>query len=196
MIYTIGDSHCDYTFQNIPNVSINRIGPITLKRISHPDEHLLQYTINSLPISSSDTTIFCFGEIDARCWIHVYLTQRKRELNELLNEWTDLYINKLLSLTLKSQIAVLSITPPSPFVRIYQSTDFPVNGSDQERSFYTQTFNNILKTKSQDHNILFIDVYSEFKDQYGMLPLSHADQQGIHIFSPQKVSSILNGVIK
>lgn len=189
MLYSLGDSHCDFTFKNIPNVSINRLGPLTMSRVGYLEDNVLPNAVQNLNLSLNDTLILSFGEIDVRCWASIHFN-RKQNFSFLQN-WVDRYLYRASTLNTKAKIAILSVPPPAPQSYIHQSHEFPVNGSDQERSLYTEVVNNFLKLGCQKCNFIFLDVYSLYKDEYGMLPQNQADEQHIHIKNNNLVHKLL-----
>lgn len=178
MIYTIGDSHSYIPYRNIPNVITKYLGALTMKRAGHPDEKILLDAIASLQISPSDSLIFATGEIDVRCWVHVHITQRKRELNELLHEWTSLYLDKILSIQTPAQKIIQGVTPPAPKEKIDRE-EYPVAGTNQDRILYTNTINSLLSSGAQKRNFLFLDI-SSYADSTGMINPSLCDGS-VHI---------------
>lgn len=171
MIHTIGDSHCWIPFQNIPNVATHTVGPVTLKRAGHREESLLIDTVALIKPQPNDTLLFSFGEIDVRCWVHVHVTQRKKDPNKFLLDWVTLYLDKVASLQHKT--AILGVVPPAPKDRIDRK-EFPVAGSDQERVTYTRILNSFLKEGCQARNFAFVDL-SLYADQDGMLQANLSD---------------------
>jgi hypothetical protein len=168
-IHTVGDSHSQIPFLNAPNTVIHYLGPITLKRAGHPSENLLIDTVAHIypPVSRSDTLLFCLGEIDVRCWVHVHVTKRQRDLEELLNEWITLYLDKIAALSQMAKIAVLAVVPPAPQALIDRD-EFPVAGSDQERVLYTRRINHHLRQGCAQRNFVFVDL-SAYEDPQGMI---------------------------
>lgn len=174
-LHTIGDSHSHIPFLNMPGTAIHYLGPITMKRIGTPEEPLLLATAAGIP--PDQTLLLCFGEIDIRCWVHVHLTKRRRELQELLAEWTGLYLDKAASL--QRPTAVLGIVPPSPKAMIDRPDEFPVAGSDDERALYTRTANEMLAQGCATRGFAFADT-SAYADPQGMMRRELADGS-VHI---------------
>ena len=189
-LHTMGDSHCDVTFTGIPNVSVHRIGPVTLRRVSHPDDTLLPNAVATLNLAPNNTLLLCFGEIDVRCWIQPSLARRKDgNLHNMLAEWAKAYLDRIQTLPTQAKIAVLGITPPAPMIRIVQSTEFTVRGSDQERILWTTALNTTLAKECAQRNIPLVDL-SPIAGPGGMLPLNRSDGQH-HALCPTLVSEAL-----
>lgn len=188
MLHTLGDSHCDFTFRGLP-ASIHRIGPVTMKRVGNPAEPLLNDACARIGLRPGDTLVLCFGEIDVRCWVHVHLARRKDgNLRAMLAEWVDAYLDKAASLPART--AILGVPPPSPASRIYQTPEFPVNGTDAERVLYTAEMNSLLAAGAAARGLPFIDL-SRAAGPDGMLPPERCDAQGIHVDDPALVLDIL-----
>ena len=190
MIHTIGDSHCWVPFNNVPNVTTHTVGPVTLKRAGHPKENLLIDAVAHIKPQPDDTLLFCFGEIDIRCWVHVHVTQRNKDPNILLQTWVTLYLDKIASLQ-HPKTAVMGVTPPAPKDRIDRQ-EFPVAGSDQERVTYTQLLNSLLKKGCQARSFAFVDL-SPYADQDGMLPINLSDGT-VHIGNNTLLLKALNNL--
>jgi len=170
-IHTMGDSHCFIPFEKTPGFTTHWLGPVTLKRIGHPNETLLLDSVASIQFAPEDSLLLCFGEIDMRCWVDVHVKNRGRQPQPLLQEWIDLYLDKASQLTPKP--AILGIVPPAPKLRIDRD-EFPVAGSDQERAAYTILANHILSQGCAQRNLPFVDI-SVYADPQGMLRYELSD---------------------
>lgn len=193
MLYSIGDSHSLYTFNNIPNLIPVHIGPITLKRVGYMEDDCLSNAIKKLNPSPSDTFILCFGEIDVRCWVKIYLNRRKdNDLSKLLQDWVDKYLIKaeFIKNNLNVKIAVMSVPPPAYFENANSNPSYPVAGSNEERSLYTKKINEILQLECPKYNLTFVDVYSSYKDEYGLLPVNVSDGT-VHILNSIMAHNLL-----
>jgi hypothetical protein len=166
MIHTIGDSHSFIPFHNVPNVTTHWLGPVTLKRLGHPEENLLIDTVKLINPPPQDTLLFCSGEIDVRCWVNVHITQRHKNLEDFLQDWVTLYLDKIALLS-PWKIAVMGVPPPAPKLKI-DRVEFPVTGTDQERVYYTRSINSYLKMGCIIRHFTFLDL-SCYEDQNGML---------------------------
>lgn len=191
MIYTIGDSHCDFSFKDIPGVLVHRIGPITLKRIGHLEDDLLVSTIQELKLQLNDTIILCFGEIDVRCFVKPNLLRKNNDLQGLLQNWVTKYLIKASTVSTNgAKVAIMSVPPPAYLINIYQNETFPVSGTDEERAYYTSELNKILNIECVKYNLLYVDVYSKYKDEQGMLIKDKSDG-AVHILDNSYVKDIL-----
>lgn len=185
MIHVIGDSHALYTFNRIEGVEIHHIGAITLKRISHLDEDLLLNTIRSIKLLEEDVIVLSFGEIDMRCYVKPNLMRKKQSsLEQILSKWAEDYVKKIVGLNIKNKIFIMSVVPPSFFEKANSSagSGYPVAGTDEERAQYTKTLNEILKNMCEPRGVFFLDIYSKYADENGMLPPEKCDGS-VHIIN-------------
>jgi hypothetical protein len=193
-IYTIGDSHADFSFREIISIDENRnnIGPITMHRVRRDKMDFFKiFQERNIDVSVDSFVIFSFGEIDMRCHIYnqvnIENAQEGEVIYSLINEYTD-HIKSQNSFFKK--IGILSITPPGCIDWSASNAEYPFLGSDQERSRYTLKSNNILKEMCLQKNISFIDVYDAYSDEKGML-LQHLSDGSVHIGNTTYVSEEL-----
>jgi len=171
MFYTLGDSHSIHTFHCVHNLVSHHIGPILMNSVSK--QRSVSGFIDTFVtkgITPSDIIILCFGEIDCRCHIHPAIESGEKE-DDVINDLADNYINILRQLN-PYIVWVLSITPPchDPGQQVYpEGTPFLWKGTDEERSRYTKKMNERLKKNCLDFNIPYLDIYSDYVDEKGML---------------------------
>ncbi len=177
-LHTIGDSHAWATFVGMPGVSIHHLGPITMKRAGHLGEDLVPRTVAAVAPPASDSLLFSFGEIDLRCWVKVWIDNHRRQEEELLLDWSTLYLDKLASIATPARKAVLGVPPPAPKARI-DRIEFPVAGTDAERISYNRTLNHLLEAGCAERGFAFANT-SMYADADGMLRLDLADAS-VHI---------------
>jgi hypothetical protein len=192
MLYVIGDSHSQYSFSGIPNVAIHHVGPVTLKRVGYPEEPLLAITVGNLPLTSADYVVFVFGEIDVRCFVKPTYDRAKTTLEQHLRKWAFRYGSAIASLDTKgAQIVIMSVVPPSTAAQMAEGSLFPVAGTDQERAEYTVQLNAALKLVCEERHWQYLDVYSRYANELGMLPSELSDGT-LHIGNPDRVKVLLN----
>lgn len=204
MIYIVGDSHSIYTFQDVPNVTSCHIGAITLKRIGYMEDTLLTNQIKLLNLQSDDIVFFCFGEIDVRCYIKPNLEHRLSiTLDSLLQEWIDSYIYTIETLNLSdARRGIMSVVPPprlSDSAINNKNLPFPGAGTNEERAIYAKKINEILIKKCEEKNWLYLDIYSLYVDDEGLLKKEKTLKDGLHIDNQNKeVHSLMlqQGLIK
>ena len=193
MIYSIGDSHAEFSFRNIPEISRKATGALTLKRVGNAEDNELLKIIEKLNPQPNDMVIFCFGEIDIRCHVKPLLDHRSGiTLESLLTEWVDNYIHKIETLNMNGALRIISsVVPPvkKDAPGIHHSS-YPVMGSDEERVLYTQKINELFLKKCQEKNWLFLDICSKYKNEAGMLDVINP-RDTMHITNTEKVRELL-----
>ncbi|MBE3109321.1 MAG: hypothetical protein IMZ46_02235 [Acidobacteria bacterium] len=182
MIYVVGDSHAQETFKGVRGVSVHHLGPVTMKRIGHPEDTLLPDWAARRHFKPSDIVIFCFGEIDMRCYVKLALEHRKESSPDaLLEEWATRYANAIAALNLGgTRVSIMSIVPPSTKTQA-ESTDWPVGGTDQERVLYTRTLNGFLAAECGKRGWVYLDVYSLYATKTGLMPKPKGPSRSVHI---------------
>lgn len=203
MIHVIGDSHSVFTFAGIDGVTIHHIGPVTMKRIGRgffrdPEDstgrHYLKDTVLTneilgMELKPSDVLIFSCGEGETRCFIKPQLECNSISLEELLQFLADRFLDRIKLFGRDGVcVGVLSIVPPTTYDRAMGEME-PA-GTDEERALYTRTLNAILERGCRDRGLLFLDVYSRYVDEHGMMILELSDG-GVHIKDNSRVRSVL-----
>ncbi len=180
MIHTIGDSHADFSFRGIPNVIRHNIGMVTMESVGKDrkgksSSEILDDILQQYAIQDEDIVILCFGEIDARCIIYPKI--EKEDINTVINLLVAQYFATILRSKHKNYW-IMSVVPAGYYMKIDHA--FPYLGSDEERSIYTQKINKILKEQCLSLSIPFLDIYSLYKDEKGMLQKEYSID-GCHI---------------
>ena len=201
-IYSIGDSHADFSFRNIikdENCRVN-LGPITMHRIRRDKADFLELykKHRDKDFDKDSFVIFCFGEIDVRCHINNQIISQQKKENQIIKELVLDFVNHIKEQkNIFKEVGILSITPPGSILWAAQNNEFPFIGSDFERSRYTIKMNSMLKKLCEYNGIHFIDVYSEYSDNKGML-LRNLSDGGVHIgmtsYVEKELNNILNGI--
>lgn len=191
MLNVIGDSHAACSFRDIPNVKIHYIGPVTLKRVGVLEDEFVSNIVKSLNLTPDDVLLFVFGEIDIRCYVKINLEHRKSiTLEYLLLDWVESYANHISVMpTNGARLGIMSVAPPATFESA-QSLEWPVSGTDEERVIYTKKINELLQSECIKRNWIYLDVYSKYADEKGMLPL-HNIFRSVHINDTSEVKKIL-----
>ena len=176
MIHAIGDSHVIFSYSNIPGVCVHYVGAVTLKRVGNLEDEIISDRILSMNLTNKDYVVFCFGEIDVRCYVKPTIEHRKKTtLDSLLQEWTRDYTYRIASLPLSgAKVAITSVLPPTT-KELADSVKWPVGGGDFERAIYTQRINEYLKRECVNRNWIYLDTYSQYVDEHGMLPPEKSD---------------------
>lgn len=192
MLNIIGDSHATCSFGGIPDIKIHYTGATTLKRVGVLEDDYISNMVKSMNLNSNDALIFVFGEIDIRCYVKSHLEHHQNStLEGLLQNWVDKYAAHIsLMQTNGAKIGLMSVVPPATFSSA-QSVEWPVSGSDEERVLYTKKINEILKTTCENRGWLYLDVYSKYVDENGMLPLNKIFMS-VHIKDTTEVKNLLH----
>jgi hypothetical protein len=196
MIHSIGDSHSESTFAGIPGVVSHHIGPLTMKRAAHEDDYFLATGVREIGLQSTDTLIVSCGEGDVRCFLKPELDAKQLTPEVLLAPLVDHYLDRVLALDVNgARVGVLSITPPVSHTTAHafrrrMNYQFPPTGTDAERAQYTRVFNDLLARGCQARGLLFVDTYSEYVDDDGMLIAEQSDG-GVHIGDTSQVHVLL-----
>lgn len=194
-IHTCGDSHCMSGWKNCEDVKIHLI-PGTLC-YSFGIQKLNRCNINFFNIQDDDTIVFSFGEIDCRCHIHKYVNENIKYtdlINEIVNNYMDAIKENLEVCNVKlKNVCVYNVVPPvkKEDITIHLNENYPHLGSNEDRKKYTLYFNSCLKEKCKENNIIFIDIYDAYCDEYGYL--NHKYSDGIvHIEDPVFLKEFIN----
>lgn len=196
MIHSIGDSHADFTFRGIPGVTIHHLGPLTMKRAAHADDYFLASGVREIGLCPEDTLIVSAGEGDVRCFLKPELDAKQMTPTALLAPLVDCYLDRVLTLDVNgARVGVLSITPPVTYTAVHafrqvNTYQFPPTGTDEERAEYTRVLNDLLRQGCQTRGLIFVDTYSEYVDDDGMLIAEQSDGQ-VHIGDTSQVHVLL-----
>jgi hypothetical protein len=204
MIYIIGDSHVsvfsgtDKTFDGLRHIQPEFGTCYTLKqgqlrkKINRFEQQIPYFcpikvgsytaynSYNKLPkieqaieeynITPKDFVFLCFGEIDIRNHIGFHAIKNGKDLDGTIRECVDRYINTVLYLKNKGfKIGVYA--PPCSSVGLGTHADY---GDVYIRNKMTIAFNDYLKQRCDNHNIIFKDISKKM-----MLPDGSTDQKYI-----------------
>lgn len=191
MIYTVGDSHSLCCFRDIPGVYPSSVGPVTMKRVGYAEDETLRNFVKTIPITSDDAIIFCFGEIDVRCYVKPNITRLKTDVRSLLKKWVDRYLTQIALLNVNgAKKYIMSVVPPTKKDSADVDPYYPVAGTDEERSLYTATMNELYKQVSEEKGLEYFDIYVGYRDASGMLPLEKSDGR-VHITDKRYIRKLL-----
>jgi len=179
MIYTIGDSHSQFTFHDIPEVKAFWLGPMTMHRVGRDSLNFKQHGVPTDRI-----VMACFGEIDARCHVQKQSIMTGQTIDFVIDDLISRYINSLLTNINEHKLIIMNIVPPAYRERADNNVDFPFTGSNDERAIITKKMNIVLENYCKVHNLKLIDIHSLYADHSGMLPPELSDEcdgKGMHI---------------
>lgn len=162
-----------------------------MKRVGVLEDNLVPDMVKAMNLTPNDVILFTFGEIDIRCYVAVTLDHRSSlTMESLLQSWVYNYLSRIwLMPTNGARIGIMSVVPPATFESA-QSVHWPVSGTDEQRALYTKTINEILRKECEQQGWLYLDVYSEYADDKGMLPLDQI-YKSVHINDTTAVKNLL-----
>jgi len=181
MIHTIGDSHaCNGWANTIKQNNVDSILAFSFGR-----DKLNRIDIRNYNIRDGDTVIFCMGEIDCRCHIHRYITNKVTYEN-IIDNIIDSYFEAIKlnidvsGIKLKN-VCVYNVVPPiDKNIFKYANSMYPHLGSNEERKMYILYFNKKIKEKCAEYNYIFFDIYNYYIDKNGFLDYYLSDEN-VHI---------------
>jgi len=181
MIHTIGDSHaCNGWANTIKQNNVDSILAFSFGR-----DKLNRIDIRNYNIRDGDTVIFCMGEIDCRCHIHKYITNKVTYEN-IIDNIIDSYFEAIKlnidvsGIKLKN-VCVYNVVPPIDKNTFkYANSMYPHLGSNEERKMYILYFNKKIKEKCAEYNYIFFDIYYYYIDKDGFLDYYLSDEN-VHI---------------
>lgn len=170
MLHTIGDSHSRFGWDYVPNAKIHHLGPKLAFSIGRDGIDVSGY------VTSGDTLVFSFGEIDCRCHVHKHATPAN-PYNEIINDIVIKYITAIHAAVSDNNIRVCVFNIPPPIQRhnTVETPEYPYLGTDEERKMYVLHFNAELRKVCASYNYLFIDVYDKYTDSNGFLDKALSD---------------------
>lgn len=169
--HVFGDSHANCTFKGLESrVCIHWLGPKTMYAIGRDGLNLKEHHGNHL--KTGDVVGFVFGEIDVRC--HIKKQENNPRLaDQVIDELTTAFVNAIkINVNALNDIkfCVVSVLPPAYDALINsQDSAYAVVGTDKERCDYTIQINESLKSKIMKIGVTYIDTYSLYVDENGML---------------------------
>lgn len=201
VIHVFGDSHASFCFSNqghlqeiersffsykhdntiyeVPFV-IHWLGPRTMYRVGR--DGLFGLNIVHYGVQEGDVVVFIFGEIDVRVHIGRQCEDKGRDLDEIVDTLTSRYIHTLVqNKNLYNNIifVLASVIPPAPN-RVSDTREYPVYGEVQDRVLIAKKLNANLKALAFKNGFLFLDIYSLYADEDGILRAELSDGH-VHI---------------
>jgi len=170
--HTVGDSHADLGWREIPGVIIHAVAGNTCYAFGR--DGLSRLDIKSHGVQDGDTVCFCFGEIDCRGHVHKHSVGGKT-YRDVIDEIVENYF-KSIKLNVERysdlKVCVYNVVPASRFL---PNRHYPFIGGDQERRTYVKYFNSLLSTFCRENGYVFIDVHDDYTDDLGLLNQSLSD---------------------
>jgi hypothetical protein len=196
-VYTMGDSHCYETFGGIDGVVPRHIGSVTMKRLGYMEDTLLPSSVASIGLTPRDVLLIICGEGDTRCFIHPQLVHRTIAMEDLLQQYADRYVERVRTLDVNgARAGIVSVPPPAAFERCWHihsapsDMNLPPQGTDAERVLYTMTLNRLIADGCSKSGLLFVDIFSRYSDENGMLITALSDGS-VHIKDTSRAAALL-----
>jgi len=194
-VYSIGDSHSGTLH---PWAKQIHIGPETIHSLTTGKcDHTFKSFQETGFLNKDGLWIFTLGEIDIRCHFYNQIHEKGRREDEVIYDLANRYFNKILTLNGRYDVAIMSVVPPMQYDFRKEEVDkdpafgiYAVKGSDEERSRYTMKFNRLLDEYAFGEGIMYLNIYSRYKDENGMLPIDMSDGN-VHILNRGKVETYL-----
>ena len=175
-VFVIGDSHAYNGWKDVRDsvpriqIHIRHLGPKLMYSLQEKDLSFVQRE----NISSGDTLVFCFGEIDTRCHIHKYADN----MSEVIFNMVKKYFYTIYEITKNFKgikIGIYFVPPAVQSEGLIDNPDYPYLGSNKDRKTYVFCMNEILQMFCKEFNYLFIDLTKDYSDEDGFLRRDMSD---------------------
>jgi len=184
-LITYGDSHAYFGWNiplsGLPFTDIIRHslgGPPTMSKIAFGK--LESFNTSGTALQDDDAVCFCFGEID--CRMHLASAENFPNYRELIDEIVPNYFEAI-EMNAKQyknlKIMIFNVVPTPRRDVVLSYSEYPHDGTDEERKTVTLYMNAKLKEYCKKYNYIYLDVYDEYCDDDGFLNLELANH--IHI---------------
>jgi hypothetical protein len=203
MIYCIGDSHSavfsgeekmqpvwpEFASNKLPYFKSYRIGPATAYQL-HNKKLIIESLLNSLNLTSEDTIMFCFGEVDVRAHLIKQSILQNKSIEKIVNECVLKYIDnikyyKKYGVNILCWGVIASWNESKPY-------NGPSYGTNIERNSVTKIFNNILENACISEKFGYISIFSDMVNTDGSTKEEFLDDwEGSHIHLSQRVMPII-----
>lgn len=197
-IHVFGDSHASFFFTNLKpvqiyeeaNISYNSsnsikqilckihyLSAVTMHRVGRDGLKFLDW--KQYGIANGDIVVYVFGEIDNRCHIVKQRDLHHRDLTEITSTLIYKYLWSIEGNKKNfKNINVVILTPIAPGNDI--NPEFPNYGSLEDRILISQYLNKLLIDYCINKKILYLDLYSAFRNREGSISLVYT-QDGCHL---------------
>lgn len=172
MINIIGDSHvCAFVYKDSPifeynivkqneNFSAIRTPPYVAYNL-YDKIQIINNDINMFgEIKENDYLFFCYGEVDIRCHIGFVADKNNQSYKEACKDVVDRYF--IFIRQMKNLYKNVGIYGPIPSgsSNVIQGNGQPSYKTQKERQIITNIFNELLKQKCKEENVLFKNLES------------------------------------
>jgi len=160
--------------------------------------------IRNYGVKDNDSVIFCFGEIDCRAHIHIYVNENisfQTIIDDIIENYFEaikLNINGYKNI----KVIIYNVVPPGDVSNMHTENDIkryvlvktknhiPWKGSNNERMQYHLYFNKKLKEYCEKNHFIFMDIYDKYCDENGLLKKELSDGN-VHIKNPVYIKDFL-----
>lgn len=182
-IHVFGDSH-SWLYRHLPGAIVHfLISGVTMHRIGR--DGLSIFKLDTLAIKPGEALAFIFGEVDVRAHIARQRDKFDRDPNEVIDTLVARYMLALSDVKKAyplSPIVVVSVSPPMgddyPNFNRY-ILDYPP-GPEPDRIVWTVQMNRALRKRALELGFGYLDQYTPFVDERGLLNLSMTND-GLHL---------------
>tara|TARA_Y100000389_G_scaffold204447_1_gene257060 strand:- start:2190 stop:2849 length:660 start_codon:yes stop_codon:yes gene_type:complete len=195
MIVIIGDSHASIfskknhiidmwpkkTFNMFSKMKPIRIGAATAYNLDKK-AMLISSVLDNTFYFKNSYVLFCFGEVDIRAHLINQSKLQKKEIDRLVIECIDRYINCINSLESK-KIFRKAVWAPIASWSEEKPYDGPSFGTNIERNNVTRIFNSYLEKSCKENNIIYVSIFEELLNSDGTSNSYYLDDlgAGIHL---------------
>ena len=183
MIHIFGDSHSQYSFNNLELQYIdNSWSSITMFRIGR-DNIIIRFNKNN--IKPNDIIIIGYGEVDCRCHIQKQIDLGNNEdsvITELVNKY---FISLKNNINCSKKIIIVGVIPPTNKDEYEQKNgpithEFPFIGKDCDRVRYTKKVNILIEELCINNEYIYFNPYDYYTREDGTLK-SELSDSNVHL---------------
>lgn len=198
MIICIGDSHSsvfsqeeriinqwpEKDFKILSKFKPIRIGPATAYNLEKKVS-LLNKVLNKTFYFRKPYVLFCFGEVDIRAHLIKQAKLQNKDIEFIVKECVNRYIYAINKVKPLRKIRKVIFAPIASWSN-EKPYDGPSFGTNLERNNVTKQFNDYLKMKCTENDLIFISIFEEMINKDGTTNASYLDDFGTGIHLNQK----------
>lgn len=138
------------------------------------DENITAEYLAELTIKPMDSVLFVFGEIDIRA--HFFKHTTPENLEDYADNLAKEYVLKIKTIThnLNLNIALMGCIPPMDGPN-YNSEEYPIQGSLEERVMATKMLNSRLQDNAKKEGFKYFDLNDIYELEDGSLDMDKSD---------------------
>ena len=192
MIHIIGDSHVCF-FNGVDGITdlypyAHKNPPFITYRLDAPlaynlSEYGLGPFVSTIP--TTDTILFCFGEIDCRFHIKNQSMKQNTSIEIIVANCVNRYVAAITQLCAKRHAGVWGPVATTLLDEKDSNGQCPIKGNHLERNKITRLFNECLKSKASRVGLSFFSIFNDLLLTDGTTnPFYYADS--IHLSQTAK----------